>query len=341
MKVTLILPVAGSSSRFKGSVPKWLLTTPSNNIMIQESILQLNLKNVKTILIICLKEHVNKYINVSSIKKSIESIVPKRILIEICILKNPMSSQADTVYEGIKKHRIKGPIFIKDCDNQFKFTIQKGNSISSLNLQNAGLVVAKNKSYIELNHKNEVLRIVEKKVISNFFCTGGYGFESSKLFTDHFLKIYKKNKTKGEIYVSHVVQSMILNREIFNSIEVQNYSDFGTSEEWKEYQNRFITIICDVDGIFFDRGSKYLKKNWGFNMIESNIESFKNLNKHKSIFLIIVTSRPPSDSKKIKSLLLERGIKVNQFIGNVPNSTNNLIKKYSTDNLRVFDYATE
>ena len=35
--MSLILPCAGSSSRFPNMKPKWMLTSPQNNLMIQES----------------------------------------------------------------------------------------------------------------------------------------------------------------------------------------------------------------------------------------------------------------------------------------------------------------
>ena len=42
---TLILPVAGKSSRFKGLRPKWLLTMPDGKLLIEKSIR--NIPNIK------------------------------------------------------------------------------------------------------------------------------------------------------------------------------------------------------------------------------------------------------------------------------------------------------
>ena len=212
--ITLILPVSGKSSRFKDSDPKWILSSPSGKLMIQEAIVELDLKYVNKILIICLRHHINKYIKLSSVKKSISEIVGKKISVEVCILSKPTTSQAHTIYNGIKKNKITGPIFIKDCDNQFQHTIRFGNNIATLNLDNAGLIEAKNKSFVEINQKYEVLRIVEKKVISNHFCTGGYGFSSATEFNKYFQKIYKNKLQNGEIYVSHIIHHMIIDDEI-------------------------------------------------------------------------------------------------------------------------------
>ena len=59
--MSLILPCAGSSTRFPNMKPKWLLTAPSGNLMIQEAIKNLDLTNIKDIYITCLKEHVEIY----------------------------------------------------------------------------------------------------------------------------------------------------------------------------------------------------------------------------------------------------------------------------------------
>ena len=47
--MSLILPCAGSSTRFPNIRPKWMLTTPSGNLMIQESIKYLDLENIDDI----------------------------------------------------------------------------------------------------------------------------------------------------------------------------------------------------------------------------------------------------------------------------------------------------
>ncbi len=326
--ITLILPVSGKSSRFRDSDPKWILNAPNGNLMIQEAIRELDLKLVNKILIICLKQHLIKYINFNSVKKSIIDIVGKKIKIEICALNRATTSQAHTIYNGIKKNKIKGPIFIKDCDNQFKHKIIFGNKIASLNLNNAGLVEAKNKSYIEVNKKNEVLRIVEKKVISNHFCTGGYGFESAQDFCKYFQNIYNNKLQKGEIYVSHIIHSMLINNKIFTSEEVNNYIDFGTLEEWKKYQNNYLTLICNLDGIIYKKSSKYLKNGWTFDINKQNVFALSNFMKEKQINLIIISSRPKNQEGKIKRHLEKNGIKVSNFVFNMQASSVCLLSNF-------------
>lgn len=326
--ITLILPVSGKSSRFKDSDPKWILSSPSGKLMIQEAIVELDLKYVNKILIICLKQHINKYIKLSSVKTAISEIVGKKISVEVCILSKPTTSQAHTIYNGIKKNKITGPIFIKDCDNQFQHTIKFGNNIATLNLDNAGLIEAKNKSFVEINQKYEVLRIVEKKVISNHFCTGGYGFSSAAEFNKYFEKIFKNKLQSGEIYVSHIIHHMIIHNEIFVSNEVCNYIDFGNLEEWQKYQNRYLTLICNLDGIIYKKSSKYLRDGWTDEINYKNVLALSNFMKEKKIYLVIFTSRPKDQENKIKKHLRDLGIRVNSFVFDIQLSSICLISNF-------------
>ena len=57
----LILPVAGSSSRFPDMKPKWLLTHPRGHMEIVEAIKKLDLDKFESINLICLQEHEDKH----------------------------------------------------------------------------------------------------------------------------------------------------------------------------------------------------------------------------------------------------------------------------------------
>ena len=88
----LILPVAGSSSRYKKTRPKWMLTLPNGKLLIENSVDGFRLKNIDEIIIIALKKHleendlskeylINSFENKFSIKTSIH------------LLENPTISQ--------------------------------------------------------------------------------------------------------------------------------------------------------------------------------------------------------------------------------------------------------
>jgi len=92
-------------------------------------------------------------------------LLEKTTLIE---LTEPTKDQPETVYQAIKKGKISGAIFIKDSDNSFSISYKAGNSICYYDLNSAGLIKPKNKSYIMIDHNNNVSNIIEKQVISAF-----------------------------------------------------------------------------------------------------------------------------------------------------------------------------
>ena len=146
---TLILPVAGKSSRFKGLRPKWLLTMPDGKLLIEKSIRDINLNDVNKIVIICLKEHLDQYVNKDELIKLFSDL---KLSVEVVVLKKQTSSVAETVAKGIMKANISGPIFIKDCDNIFTLKYQGNNSVAVIDLNDIDFIDAKNKSYVEVDN---------------------------------------------------------------------------------------------------------------------------------------------------------------------------------------------
>ena len=198
MKCTLILPVAGKSSRFPGMRPKWLLTMPNGKLMIEDAVKGLELQKYSKIVIICLSEHIKKYCDLEMLKKTFKKNISKKI--DFLILKKPTSCQAETVAKAIIKFSLSGAIYIKDCDNYFESSFIDSNVISTVNLNEIDLVDAKNKSYVQLGKKGNVENIVEKKVISEDFCCGGYGFKSGKEFLQTYKHLHSKNPEERFIY---------------------------------------------------------------------------------------------------------------------------------------------
>ena len=105
--VSLIIPAAGKSSRFPNMRPKWLLTHPKGNLMVVESILGLDLKNVKKIYLTVLDEHIKKYASLEGIRSAFADAQLLEKL-EIISLKSETKNQPETVYKTIKRGNISG-----------------------------------------------------------------------------------------------------------------------------------------------------------------------------------------------------------------------------------------
>ncbi len=324
---TLLLPVAGKSSRFPGMRPKWLLTMPDGKLMIEKSVEGLRLEQFSKIVIVCLKEHVDQYLSQEGKKLIAHCIYPSNVI--FCELLSPTKSQSETVRQAIQLLEIDGPIFIKDCDNHFCYEFNGGNEIAILDLHNIDLVDAKNKSYVTLDPLSRVINIAEKSVISNKFCVGGYGFESASDFSAFYDDL---DSSSNELYISHVIYSMILANKIFFANEVKNYIDWGTLREYRHYQKKFITIFCDIDGVLFENGSKFGLNGWKTPPLIKNIEYLKNLKNSGYLYLVATTSRPVTEKDYLEKALHDCGLFPDDFIMGLPHTARMLINDYSSTN---------
>ena len=79
---TLIIPCAGSSTRFPNMRPKWMLTLPDGKLMVEKAIEGLNSKTFDRIIITILREHVEKYESDLWLKQIFENQV------EVCIVED-------------------------------------------------------------------------------------------------------------------------------------------------------------------------------------------------------------------------------------------------------------
>lgn len=324
---TLLLPVAGKSSRFPGMRPKWLLTMPDGKLMIEKSVEGINLEKFSKIIIICLKEHADNFLSQSGKDLIAKSLDSSKVL--YCELLGPTNSQSETIRLAIEALNIDGPIFIKDCDNYFNYEFMGGNEIAILDLHNIDLVDAKNKSYVLADPLGRVTNIEEKSVISNQFCVGGYGFESAKDFCAAYDEL---DSSSHELYISHVIYSMILANKIFISKEVDQYIDWGTLREYRHYQKKYVTIFCDVDGVLLQNGSKFGLSGWRTPPLIENILLLKQMKDAGYLYLVITTSRPHSEKLYLEEVLNEYGLYPDDYVMGLPHNARVLINDYSNTN---------
>ena len=326
--MNLILPVGGLSSRFPGMKPKWLLTHPNGNLMIIEALKGLQLDKFDSIYLICIKEHYEKYKFEEGVKKQFESIGCLNKF-NIVVLDNLTDSQPETVYLGIKKANIKGQIYIKDSDNYFIENTSKGNFVSNFDLNDMALVHAKNKSYVMVNDQGIITNIVEKRVVSSLFNVGGYGFESA----DTFCEYYEKLQNEDNLYVSHIIFSMILDGHNFSSSKVKDYTDWGTLKEWNMYKSQYVTLFVDIDGTLVENSGQFFEPIWGNTpKINDNVEVINRLYESGNVNIILTTSRTSAYKKATEEQLEREGIKYHQIIYNLHHGKRIVINDYAPTN---------
>lgn len=328
MSLNLIIPAAGRSTRFPGLRPKWMLVHPNGNLMLTEAIRSLELQNVNTIYVVVLKEHVEQYECINGIERAFENIGLKNKL-KLVILNEGTRHQPETIAKAILQEKIHGPIFIKDSDNRFQCDIQPKNGVAIYGLDKMQLVNVSNKSYVTLDENQMINNIIEKQVIGSLFCTGGYSFADS----EEYMSFYDKLKHNDNLYVSHIIYSMLLDGMTFEPFLVSAYNDWGTLEDWNAYKSKYCTIFVDLDGILLQNSGEYFAPLWGSTLaIKENVQIINQLYDSGKVRIIITTARKKI-YKEITLQQLEReGIKYHDIIFELFHSKRILINDYAKSN---------
>tara|TARA_R110002012_G_scaffold297055_1_gene494865 strand:- start:3912 stop:4964 length:1053 start_codon:yes stop_codon:yes gene_type:complete len=326
---TLMLPCAGSSTRYPNMRPKWSLTHPNGRLMITQGISGIDLSDFDSICMAVLKTDLKKYKLRDAIYDSFKEFDLDFKLLE---LDKPTTSQSETVSLMIDKLNIEGNIFIKDCDDYFSVEGLEPDTVCVYSLQKLDEVIAKNKSYVDIDNNGYVKTIVEKRVISELFCCGGYSFSDANFFSNTFKKL-KKSAEEEEIYVSHIIYQQLLDGYKFKIKQVDDYSDWGTLKDWNTYRSQYKTIFMDLDGVLVESSSEYFPPYWGTtDSIQENVSILNKLYESGKVRIIITTSR--KSSYKIKTIeQLERlGIKYHDIIFDLLHCERILVNDYSKTN---------
>jgi hypothetical protein len=277
----IIIPAAGLSSRFPNMRPKYSLFTYSGELMLKKAI-EPFLKNHR-ITIGILKKHDEEY----NIKSLIESEIKGDI--NVVILEKETLGPADTVFQILEKANIPdtSEILIKDCDSFFNIEYSTGNFVCVTRLSDQEIInKPSSKSYIISNDQGIITKIIEKSVISDKFCVGGYKFESALLYKTFFRKL---KKISTELFVSAIIELCLSENYIFSEKIVSNYIDVGTVKEWVDYNDKCV-IFCDIDGTLIKAQSKNEYEKIGLPLVE-NVKIIQKLIKENNQ-VIFVTARP-------------------------------------------------
>lgn len=231
----IIVPAAGLSTRFPNMEPKYLLKDNVGNYMVDNALYPYYGRG--DIYVGILKEHDEKYgasdVLINKIPALMNENVPH---ITAVILPEKTKGPADTVYQVLKftdDFTDDGAFLVKDCDSYFDHHIVKGNYICVSRIQDHDVLRRLSaKSFVQVNDQGLVTDIIEKKVVSDTFCVGGYKFARRSEYMEAYEAI--KNSTE-EIFVSHVIQYMISQGKQFTVQPVSEYVDVGTIDEWNEY----------------------------------------------------------------------------------------------------------
>ena len=331
MTTNVIIPAAGQSTRFCTSKPKWMLTHPDGSLMINKSIQNLDLNDVDKVYVTVLQEHLNKFNFEEPLKQSFSDIGVECNLVK---LDEPTVSQPETVYQTIEKEKIEGSIFIKDCDSSFSHKVSSGDYVTVCDANTVPDIRQLGaKSFVSYDENLVLSNIVEKNIVSPFFCTGGYGFSDARSFSKSFLLSRHTSKTEQSLYISDVIYYMMLvENKNFQASHVNDYYDWGTIEEWNRYKRKYATLFVDIDGVIFKNSGKYSVPRWTGNRLENNISCLKKLSDTGKVTIIFTTSRDLSHQKQTEEALESTGIKYDRVIYGLPHAQRIVINDYADTN---------
>ena len=322
----IIVPAAGLSTRFPNTKPKYLLYGYEHKMMIQKA-LEPWLDTDYGITIGILKKHDDEH---NSLGFLLHEFGPR---VRVVILDELTSGPADTVYSIIQKANIdySQKLFIKDCDSFFKFDMpESDNFICTSNIaDHEVLKKLGSKSFVIKNEQGIVTEIIEKRVVSDTFCVGGYGFESVKSYCDSFEKLVANNR---EIFVSDVIASQLQERHIFANVNVREYTDVGTQEDWNEYNDKPV-IFCDIDGTIIESQGR-VGGNSFYSPVKpmaKTVERLLQLQKKGAQF-VFTTARPKEIERQTHNLLTSLGFRNYELVIGLQNSARILINDFNDAN---------
>ena len=208
----ILIPLGGIGKRFKDNnyrQPKALINVLGSPIIFH---LLDNLKFTNELVYIVYNNEYKKYRFEDLLKKK----YPKINFLFLC-LKNNTKGAAQTINIALKNLNIPDePVLCLDGDNFYKCDIIKLWNMKNMIITVEDFNEKPIYSYV-LANKNVVKDIVEKEKVSNYACTGAYGFTSYKELLKYTNIILANNiTTKNEYYTSLVISEMIKNGKVFN-----------------------------------------------------------------------------------------------------------------------------
>lgn len=235
--VHYIMPMAGRGSRFSKEgydFPKPLIKIYDKPFFYWSTQSIRKFVELVSLDFVVLQEHIDKY----HIDKEILSYFPEA---RIHVLPDVTEGAVITCMEGIKDINDDLPVVFNDCDHLFKSTEFNLFCQSEMYKETDGLLLtfpadAPKYSFIEKNESGNVIRTVEKEVISNEAICGCYYFKDVNEFVNAAEK-YLKKCNYSEYFMSGVYNIMIEENKVIKSMKTDFHVPFGVPEEYEEAKN--------------------------------------------------------------------------------------------------------
>jgi len=301
----------------------------SHRMMVTEAISGLNLDFFDNIYFICLQQHEDKYSFMKGFVAELDD-AGLRAKSNIVLLPEQTESQSETVYTFLSGYDLDGFIFIKDSDGFYRCDVEERNQVAYFDLNDMDDINARTKSYVDLDVNDVVTNIVEKKVISSTFSSGGYGFADAKEFCKTFEKLQDMD---GECYISHIIFEMMLSGSTFYGTKTTDFKDWGTLDAWNKYKSQYKCLFVDIDGTLITNSSHHFPPYTGSGEpIEDNIDLLAELHEQGKAKIILTTSRPERLRQLTIQELQTKGIPFDELVMGLPHCQRIVINDFARSN---------
>ena len=301
----------------------------TNRMMVTEAISGLNLDFFDHIYFICLQQHEDKYQFMKGFVSELDD-AGLREKSNIVLLPEQTDSQSETVYTFLSGYDLDGFIFIKDSDGFYRCDVEERNQVAYFDLNDMDDINARTKSYVDLDVNDVVTNIVEKKVISSTFSSGGYGFADAKEFCKTFEKLQDMD---GECYISHIIFEMMLSGSTFYGTKTTDFKDWGTLDAWNKYKSQYKCLFVDIDGTLITNSSHHFPPYTGSGEpIEDNIDLLAELHEQGKARIILTTSRPERLRQLTIQELQTKGIPFDDLVMGLPHCQRIVINDFARSN---------
>ena len=301
----------------------------SHRMMVTEAISGLNLDFFDNIYFICLQQHEDKYSFMKGFVAELDD-AGLRAKSNIVLLPEQTDSQSETVYTFLSGYDLDGFIFIKDSDGFYKCDVEERNQVAYFDLNDMDDINARTKSYVDLDVNDVVTNIVEKKVISSTFSSGGYGFADAKEFCKTFEKLQDMD---GECYISHIIFEMMLSGSTFYGTKTTDFKDWGTLDAWNKYKSQYKCLFVDIDGTLITNSSHHFPPYIGSGEpIENNIDFLAELHEQGKTKIILTTSRPEKYRQLTIMELQTKGVPYDELVMSLPHCQRVIINDFARSN---------
>ena len=301
----------------------------TNRMMVTEAISGLNLDFFDNIYFLCLQDHEDKYSFMKGFVAELDD-AGLRAKSNIVLLPEQTDSQSETVYTFLSGYDLDGFIFIKDSDGFYRCDVEERNQVAYFDLNDMDDINARTKSYVDLDVNDVVTNIVEKKVISSTFSSGGYGFADAKEFCKTFEKLQDMD---GECYISHIIFEMMLSGSTFYGTKTTDFKDWGTLDAWNKYKSQYKCLFVDIDGTLITNSSHHFPPYTGSGEpIENNIDFLADLHEQGKAKIVLTTSRPERLRQLTIMELQTKGIPFDELVMGLPHCQRVIINDFARSN---------